>query len=91
VLDPLEPVLRRLLVEWPDIKAPHVTTILHSDQSYVGSADLVRRRLARLRSPSAASGPRGDGATCATRPRHRTDAAELRHPGEVGSHDSVDR
>src|SRR5688500_175276 len=49
VLDPLEPVLRRLLRDWPQIKAPRVTEILRSDYGYEGSVDLVRRRLQQLR------------------------------------------
>jgi transposase len=49
MLDPLEPVLRRLLAEWPRIKAPRVTEILRSDYGYEGSVDLLRRRLQQLR------------------------------------------
>jgi transposase len=49
MLDPLEPVLRGLLAEWPEIKAPRVTEILHDDYGYSGSVDLVRKRLGRLR------------------------------------------
>jgi transposase len=49
MLDPLEPVLRRLLADWPDIKAPRVTEILRDDYGYAGSVDLVRKRLAALR------------------------------------------
>ena len=49
MLDPLEPVLRRLLEEWPQIKAPRVTEILRDDYGYAGSVDLVRKRLAALR------------------------------------------
>jgi transposase len=49
MLDPLEPVLRRLLDEVPDIKAPRVTEILRDEYGYCGSVDLVRKRLARLR------------------------------------------
>jgi transposase len=49
MLDPLEPVLQRLLEDWPDIRAPRVTEILREDYGYPGSVDLVRRRLARLR------------------------------------------
>jgi len=49
MLDPLEPVLRRLIDEVPDIKAPRVTEILHDGYGYSGSVDLVRRRLQRLR------------------------------------------
>ena len=53
MLDPLEPVLRRLLEDWPDIKAPRVTEILRDDHGYAGSVDLVRRRLQQLRPPTA--------------------------------------
>jgi transposase len=49
MLDPLEGVLRELLREWPEIKAPRVTEILREDHGYAGSVDLVRRRLAQLR------------------------------------------
>ena len=49
MLDPLEPVLRTLIEDWPDIKAPWVTEILREDYGYVGSVDLVRKRLAVLR------------------------------------------
>jgi transposase len=49
MLDPLEPVLRRLVETWPQIKAPRVTEILHEDYGYGGSVDLVRKRLATLR------------------------------------------
>ena len=49
MLDPLEPVLRRLLEEWPEIRAPRVTEILREDYGYTGSADLVRKRLAVMR------------------------------------------
>ena len=51
-LDSLEPVLRRLLGEWPQIKAPRATEILRAEYGYVGSVDVVRRRLRELR-PSA--------------------------------------
>ena len=36
-LDPLEPVLRRLLEEWPQIKAPRLTEILRAEYGYTGS------------------------------------------------------
>jgi transposase len=52
VLDPLEPVLRRLLRDWPQIKAPRVAEILRGDYGYEGSVDLVRRRLQQLRPSS---------------------------------------
>ena len=58
-LDPLEPVLRRLLEEWPQIKAPRLTEILRCDYGYTGSLRLVQARLQQLR-PSA------------TRPAQRT-------------------
>src|SRR3954447_5770091 len=49
MLDPFEPVIRRLLEEWPEIKAPRVTELLRDDCGYAGSVDLVRRRMAALR------------------------------------------
>jgi transposase len=55
MLDPLEPVLRRLIKDFEDIKAPRVTEILREDYGYTGSVDLVRKRLAELR-------PRGERA-----------------------------
>jgi transposase len=48
-LDPLEPVLRRLLDEWPQIKAPRLTEILRAEYGYAGSVRLVRAHLKRLR------------------------------------------
>jgi transcriptional regulator with XRE-family HTH domain len=40
-LDPLEPVLRWLLSEWPAIKAPRLTEILRDEYGYSGSVRLV--------------------------------------------------
>ncbi len=51
-LDPLEPVLRRLLEEWPQIKAPRLTEILRYDYGYTGSVRLVQAHLQRLRPPT---------------------------------------
>ena len=48
-LDRFEPVLRRLLEEWPQIKAPRLTEILRCDYGYTGSLRLVQARLQRLR------------------------------------------
>jgi transposase len=48
-LDPFEPVLRRLVEEWPRIKAPRATELLRSEYGYAGSVDLVKRRLRELR------------------------------------------
>jgi transposase len=48
-LDPFEPVLRRLLAEWPQIKAPRATGLLREEYGYDGSLDLVKRRLGALR------------------------------------------
>jgi transposase len=48
-LDPFEPVLRRLLEEWPQIKAPRATERLREEYGYDGSVDLVKRRLCALR------------------------------------------
>jgi transposase len=51
-LDPFEPVLRRLVVEWPQIKAPRATELLRDEYGYDGSVDLVKRRLRQLRPPA---------------------------------------
>lgn len=48
-LDPFVPVLRRLLEEWPQIKAPRATQLLRDEYGYDGSVDLVKRRLRELR------------------------------------------
>src|SRR6266540_3940803 len=48
-LDPFEPVLRRLLAEWPAIKAPRLTEILRGEYGYTGSVRLVQEHLQRLR------------------------------------------
>jgi transposase len=48
-LDPFDPVLRRLLAEWPQIKAPRLTEILRDEYGYAGSVRLVQERLQRLR------------------------------------------
>jgi transposase len=47
-LDRFEPVLRRLLEEWPQLKAPRATEVLR-EYGYAGSVDVVRRRLRELR------------------------------------------
>jgi transposase len=49
MLDPLDAVLRKLVADFEDIKAPRVTELLRDDYGYTGSVDLVRRRLAELR------------------------------------------
>jgi transposase len=49
MLDPLEPVIRQVLAEVADIKAPRLTELLREDYCYSGSVDLVRKRLAELR------------------------------------------
>jgi transposase len=51
-LDPFERVLRRLLEEWPQIKAPRATELLREEYGYEGSVDLVKRRLRELRPPA---------------------------------------
>jgi transposase len=48
-LDPFEPALRRLLEEWPQVKAPRATELLRDECGYDGSVDLVKRRLRELR------------------------------------------
>ena len=50
-LDPLEPALRRLLVEGAKIKARRVTEILRDEYGRAGLVDVVKRRLRRLRPP----------------------------------------
>jgi transposase len=50
-LDPLMPVIRRVLEQWPEIKAPRLTELLREEHGYRGSVDLVRRRLHGLRPP----------------------------------------
>ena len=52
-LDPLEPVLRELVEQWPHLKAPRATEILRDEHGYVGSVDVVKRRLRQLRPASA--------------------------------------
>ena len=47
-VDAFEPVIRQLLEEWPQIKAPRVTEILR-EHGYEGSVDVVKRRLRELR------------------------------------------
>jgi transposase len=78
-LDSLEPVLRYLLEEWPQIKAPRLTEILRCDYGYAGSLRLVQSRLQQLRPspvrPAQRTGYRPgqvlqlDWAEMATRPR----------------------
>jgi transposase len=51
-LDPFVPVLRRLVEEWPQIKAPRATELLRDEYGYAGSVDLVKRRLRQLRPPA---------------------------------------
>jgi transposase len=51
-LDSFVPVLRRLLEEWPQIKAPRATELLREECGYEGSVDLVKRRLRVLRPPA---------------------------------------
>jgi transposase len=57
-LDPLEPVLRRLLAEWPAIKAPRLTEILREEYGYPGSVRLVQEHLQRLRPSTVRSAQR---------------------------------
>jgi len=51
-LDLLEPILRQLVEEWPQIKAPRVTEILRLEHGFGGSERLVREHLRRLRPSS---------------------------------------
>ncbi len=49
MLDPLDAVIRKLLVDYEDVKAPRVAELLRDEYGYEGSVDLVRKRLAQLR------------------------------------------
>src|SRR3970282_1785857 len=48
-LDAFEPLLRCLVEEWPQTKAPRATELLREEYGYVGSVDVVKRRLRELR------------------------------------------
>jgi hypothetical protein len=49
MLDPLEPVLARLLAAWPEIKAPRATEILREDYGYATRRlDYAGRRSTRV-------------------------------------------
>jgi transposase len=50
-IDPFEPVIRGVLEEWPQIKAPRMTDLLRG-YGYEGSVDVVKRRLRQLRPPA---------------------------------------
>jgi transposase len=47
-LDHFEPILARVLAEWPQIRAPRMTEVLR-EHGYEGSVDVVKRRLRQLR------------------------------------------
>jgi transposase len=49
-LDRFEPIVERVLEEWPAVEAPRMTEIL-SEHGYEGSVDVVKRRLRQLRPP----------------------------------------
>lgn len=51
-IDAFDPVIRRVLGDWPQIKAPRMTEILR-EHGYEGSVDVVKRRLRELRPPAA--------------------------------------
>jgi transposase len=51
-VDVFEPVIRAVLADWPQIKAPRMTDILRDDYGYEGSVDVVKRRLRELRPPT---------------------------------------
>jgi transposase len=50
-VDVFEPVIREVLADWPQIKAPRMTEILR-EHGYEGSVDVVKRRLRELRPPT---------------------------------------
>jgi hypothetical protein len=61
MFDPFDSVIRRLVEEWPKIKAPRVTEALRDDYGYAGSVDwsasgwrrCVRRAVSARRSARA--------------------------------------
>ncbi len=55
-LDSLEPVLRELVEQWPQIKAPRASELLRAEHGYAGSERLVRERLRQLRAALPYSG-----------------------------------
>jgi hypothetical protein len=59
-LDPLEPVLWRLLEEWPQMMEPRLTEILREEYGYAGSVRLVQAYVQRLR-PRAVRPAQGTG------------------------------
>ncbi len=61
MLNPLESMIRGLLKECPEIKAPRVTETLRDDYGYTGSVDLVRKRMAVLRPASGLACCAADG------------------------------
>ena len=64
MLDPLEPVIRKLMADWPDISAPWVSALLRDDYNYSGSVDLVRKRMAVLRPPGGEGPAQRTGCLC---------------------------
>ncbi len=50
-VDRFEPLIRQVLAEWPQIKAPRLTELLR-EHGYEGSVDVVKRRLRELRPPT---------------------------------------
>jgi hypothetical protein len=56
LLDPLEPVIRKLLDEVADIKEPRVCETLRDDYGYTGSVDLVRKRDGAAQAAGGAAG-----------------------------------
>jgi hypothetical protein len=48
---PFEPVMQRVLEEWPEVKAPRLAEILR-EHGYRCSVDLLERRLRELRPPA---------------------------------------
>ena len=93
-LDPLEPVMRAVLAEWPTIKAPRMTEILR-EHGYDGSVDVVARSpapscarppCARPSAPATgpARWPSSTGPRCRRRPRILgARAAHLRAGGDA--------
>ncbi len=80
-LDPLMLAIGAALAQQPGMQAPRMTELLRTQHEYGGSVDLVRRRLAEVRSATedvnAPAGPQPGGAV-------EWDWAQMRHRPWVG-------
>jgi Homeodomain-like domain len=82
MLDPLEPVIRALIAEWPEIKAPRVTEELRDEHGYCGSVGP---------SQSASLGSWTSGSPTSDSPRSGWQACPLDYPCVVARNESGPR